>query len=85
MIVFLQDKDVICYAHNGGKFDWHYITPYIDDYEPLTIIAGRLAKFTIGDCEFRDSYNIIPAPLSAYKKDDVDYNIFEKDGSHSPD
>lgn len=85
MIVFLQDQEVICYAHNGGKFDWHYITNYIDDYEPLTIIAGRLAKFTIGDCEFRDSYNIIPAPLSAYKKDDVDYNIFEKEEREKPE
>jgi hypothetical protein len=77
MIVFVSSHRAICYAHNGGKFDWHFITDYIDDFEPLTIIAGRLAKFQIGEAEFRDSYNIIPAPLSAYKKDDIDYGLME--------
>lgn len=77
MIIFLSAHEVIAYAHNGGKFDWHFVTDYIDDFEPLTIIAGRLAKFKIGNCEFRDSYNIIPAPLSAYKKDEISYDLFE--------
>lgn len=81
---FMSDKEVICYAHNAGKFDWHFITDHIDTYEPLTVIAGRLAKFKIGACEFRDSYNIIPAPLSAYKKDEIDYALFEPEvrGAH---
>lgn len=77
-VEFISEKDVIVYAHNGGKFDWHFITDYIDDFEALTIIAGRLAKFNIGLAEFRDSYNIIPAPLSAYQKDEIDYAIFEE-------
>lgn len=85
MIIFLQENDVICYAHNGGKFDWHFITEYISDYEPLTIIAGRLAKFKIGYCEFRDSINIIPAPLAAYKKDEIDYSIFEESERNKPE
>lgn len=85
MVMFLAEQNVICYAHNGGKFDWHFITKYIEDFEPLTIIAGRLAKFVIGYCEFRDSYNIIPAPLSAYQKDVIDYAIFEKGEREKPE
>lgn len=82
---FIVDKDVVLYAHNGGKFDWHFITEYIEDFEPLSIIAGRIAKFKIGACEFRDSYNIIPAPLAAYQKDEIDYAIFEADEREKPE
>lgn len=85
LVIFLSQQYVVVYAHNGGKFDWHYITEWIDDYEPLTVINGRLAKFQIGLCEFRDSFNIIPAPLSAYKKDDIDYLIFEKAERDKPE
>lgn len=85
MIDFLSEKKIIVYAHNGGKFDWHFLSEYIEDFEPLTIIAGRLSKFMIGECEFRDSFNIIPAPLSAYKKDEVDYAIFEESERNKPE
>lgn len=85
MIAYVSAHKVIAYAHNGGKFDWHFITDYIEDFEPLTIIAGRLAKFTIGECEFRDSYNIIPAPLSAYQKDEISYDIFEESERYKPE
>jgi len=84
-IDFISSKEIIVYAHNGGKFDWHFITDYIEDYTPLTVIAGRLSKFKIGECEFRDSYNIIPAPLSAYQKDKIDYDIFEKEKRYLPE
>lgn len=70
--------DVVIYAHNGGKFDWHFLLHALEEFSPVMIIAGRLAKFKIGDAEFRDSYNILPAPLSAYKKDEIDYTIFRK-------
>jgi hypothetical protein len=82
---FLYDKNVVVYAHNGGKFDWHFLTQYIVQFEPLTIINGRLAKFKIGECEFRDSFNIIPAPLSAYKKDEFDYGLLEIAERHKPE
>lgn len=74
---FLGPKRAVVYAHNGGKFDWHFLLPYINREEPITIINGRLAKFKIGVCEFRDSYNIMPVPLSMYKKDEIDYAIME--------
>src|SRR5690554_4327677 len=65
------------YAHNGGKFDWHFIFHHIPEFTPLKIINGRLAQFKIGETEFRDSYSIIPVPLSAYKKDDMNYDLME--------
>lgn len=88
---YLHDKNVICYAHNGGKFDYmartddgdcllNYLAPFAD----VTIINGRLAKFKIGLCEMRDSWNILPVPLSAYKKDKIDYSIMEADVRHIP-
>lgn len=43
------------------------------------VINGRLAKFTLGKAEFRDSYNIMPMPLSAVQKDEIDYALFEAD------
>lgn len=78
-------EEIICYVHNGGKFDYHFMTKYIADYVPLTVISGRLAKFKIGKCEFRDSINIIPAPLSAYQKDEIDYAIFEESERNKPE
>lgn len=85
MIEDISDYEAICYAHNGGKFDWHFLTEWISDFEPLTIINGRLAKFSIGNLELRDSFNIIPAPLSAYQKDEIDYAIFEKGEREKPE
>lgn len=67
------------YAHNGGKFDWHFLLDDLEPWEPIMVIAGRLAKFKIGKAEFRDSYNLMPMPLAAYKKDDIDYSIMEPD------
>ncbi len=79
MVDFLVEREAIVYAHNGGKFDWHFILHRLEQFEPLMVISGRLAKFKIGLCEFRDSYNILPFPLSAFQKDEIDYNIFEEE------
>lgn len=81
---FITQQDAIVYAHNGGKFDWYFLLDQLSEFDPLTIINGRLAKFVIGLCEFRDSYNILPVPLSAYKKDDIDYAIMEKSERDKP-
>lgn len=81
---FIADIECVIYAHNGGKFDWHYILHRIPTFEELTVINGRLARFKIGNAEFRDSYNILPVPLSAYKKDDIDYALMEADQRDKP-
>lgn len=84
-IEYMSEIECICYIHNGGKFDFHFLTQYIEDWQPLTIISGRLAKFRVGNCEFRDSVCIIPAPLSAYQKEEIDYNIFEEGEREKPE
>lgn len=79
LIDFLKPNKFIVYAHNGGKFDYHFLLDYIEAFEPVMIINGRLAKFKIGQCEFRDSYNIFPLPLAAYKKIEFDYSKMKRE------
>ncbi len=70
---------VLFYAHNGGKFDYHYLRDDINSDEPLLIINGRLSKFKIGAHEFRDSLNIFPnTRLKDFGiKSDIDYRKME--------
>lgn len=75
---FLAEQDCICYMHNGGKFDFHYLIDYFDAWDYIKIINGRIAQCQIGLCELRDSYCIINEPLSKYKKDDIDYRLMER-------
>lgn len=79
LIRFIQQRDELIYAHNGGKFDFHYLLPHLDAYDELTIINGRIARCFIGLAELRDSWCIINEPLSKYKKDDIDYAIMERE------
>lgn len=85
LVAYLEPLDYIVYAHNGGRFDYHFMLDHLIPYDDIKIISGRLAKFKIGCCELRDSYNIIPVPLAAYKKDDIDYAIFEESERHKPE
>jgi len=79
----LQALGGVVYAHNGGKFDYHYLRDHINSDSPLLIINGRLAKFRIGRTEFRDSLNIFPnTRLSDFddaygKKIEIDYTKLE--------
>lgn len=66
-------QKAIIYAHNGGKFDWHFLAHKFGHFQEIKVINGRMASFKFGDAEFRDSYSILPVPLSAYKKDDFEY------------
>jgi len=82
---YVTQIDCIVYAHNGGKFDWHFILDKLEQFQPLMVIAGRLSKFKIGKAEFRDSINILPMPLSAWEKDEFDYTILEKEVRNLPE
>lgn len=79
LVSFLEDKPLVVYAHNGGKFDWHFLISLIEPFTELLIINGRLSRFRIGKCEFRDSFNIIPVSLATYQKTKINYDIMEKD------
>jgi hypothetical protein len=77
LVRFLESRNHVVYAHNGGKFDYHYLKQYVNTGESISIIGGRLARFRIGECEFRDSMNILPVALGEFKKDEMDYSIME--------
>lgn len=83
-VAFAREFDGIIYAHNGGKFDWHFLLPHIDPLQEILIISGRIAKARMGAAELRDSYSILPVPLSAWAKDKIDYAIFEADQRNKP-
>lgn len=77
-IDYIKDEEnLIIYAHNGGKFDFFYLLKWLDP--DIQIINGRIAKATLfgGRVELRDSYLILPLPLSAHDKDSIDYNKME--------
>lgn len=81
---FLSQHRHVVYAHNGGKFDYHYLRDHINTGEPISIIAGRLARFNVGECEFRDSMNILPVALATFKKEEIDYSLFEPEIRDEP-
>lgn len=70
------------YAHNGGKFDFPgYLFRGAGKamlYQPVMLIGSRIVKMRIGMAEIRDSYAILPSPLSAYDKGEIDYEKFKR-------
>lgn len=84
--LFFRDQDVIVYAHNGGKFDYHYLREHINSDEPVMVINGRLAKFKIGNAEYRDSLNIFPnTRLKDFGgKIEIDYALMEAERRSDP-
>jgi len=67
----------IAFAHNGGKFDFHYI---LDECEGnIMVIGARIVAAMVGQTEIRDSYALLPFALSKYKKTEIDYRKMEPD------
>jgi len=79
VIAYVRSRKVLFYAHNGGKFDYHPLRAYMNTDEPVMLINGRLARFRIGEAEFRDSLNIFPnTRLSDFGvKQEIDYAKME--------
>ena len=77
-----KDQHALIYAHNGGKFDWHFLVPHFEAHTRIMTIAGRVAKVPFGMAELRDSYSILPVPLSEMQKDEFDYSKMHKDVRH---
>lgn len=86
-VLWLKDQDCIAYAHNGGKFDFMFLLPYVDDVTKVRIIGGRFAEMKFGKAILRDSYSIIPVPLKEIQKDEIDYRLMEADkrDAHMPE
>lgn len=77
-ISFIVTQRVICYAHNGGKFDFMFLLPYAIQHSEsgevkTQIINGRIVSIKIGECEFVDSYAAVPESLKKIKKLDIEY------------
>lgn len=81
---FVAERDEVVYAHNGGKFDFHYLLSYLSAYDDITIINGRVARCNLGLAELRDSYCIVPQALATYNKTKIDYGIMEAGVRHKP-
>lgn len=79
MLAFLAayPEPLAIFAHNGGRFDFFFILPHLEN--PLQIIAGRIVTAKLGRHELRDSFAILPVPLSSYEKTEIDYAKFEAD------
>lgn len=77
LVEYLAPKRIIAYAHNGGKFDFMFLLPFIGETK-CQIINGRIVSMFIGLCEFRDSFAIIPEPLRKFgAKKEIDYDKLE--------
>jgi hypothetical protein len=82
---FFRDRRCCVYAHNGGRFDFHYLREGFESEQQILIINGRISKFRIGEAEFRDSFSLLPVPLSSYQKEKVDYSLFEPEVRDLPE
>jgi hypothetical protein len=68
------------WAHNGGKFDFHFLHAEIEN--PIKIINSRIVSATLGQHVLRDSLAIIPVPLKRFfkgSKGDIDYRLMERE------
>lgn len=70
------EEPLLIFAHNGGKFDFHFLHTFIDN--PIKIINARIVECALGIHTLRDSFSIIPIPLKAFDKDDIDYDKMER-------
>lgn len=75
----LPDEHMI-YAHNGGKFDFHFLHGYIEN--PVKIINSRIVSCQLGKHTMRDSLAIIPVPLKRFfkgSKGEINYHCMERE------
>lgn len=78
--------DLILYAHNGGKFDYHFLREYIESDEVISVVAGRLARAKIGRVELRDSLNLFgQTRLADFSKKEIDYRKMRKSERRKPE
>ena len=69
----VKDRPYDLYAHNGGRFDWHFILGYIEPGTECRVISGRIVELRLGKTRLLDSYSLLPTSLSAFEKMQFDY------------
>lgn len=81
LVEYIKLFDGYVYAHNGGKFDWHFLIDYLpqDEFTDILMIHGRMSDFKMGKATLRDSYNILTVPLAKLGKTEFDYNKLKRD------
>jgi len=72
------------YAHNGGRFDFHFLVEYAEKNSPIIIRNGRIIQMDLGKCTLKDSWPLMPFALEEYKKTKIDYLIFEQRRRNAP-
>jgi hypothetical protein len=91
-----KEERGIIYMHNGGRFDFFYLLDWFEG--KTMIMSSRIVRafFDVGNIgkktrkyhasdyrfEFRDSYAIMPFPLEAYRKDEIDYQKLSRENRH---
>lgn len=78
----------------NGRGEWcqrgDSLREHINSDEPVLVINGRLAKFKIGQCEFRDSLNLFPNTRlkdfndESGRKLEIDYALMEEAARADP-
>lgn len=75
---YVKDKKIIIYAHNGGKFDFIFLMPFILKVLPpgstvkAQIINGRIVHMKLGEADLLDSYAAVPESLKRIKKRSIE-------------
>lgn len=85
LIIYLESRKdpLVIYAHNGGKFDFFFLLEEGALENPAMMINGRIVKCAaLGVHELRDSYAMMPIPLRAYQKLDIEYSKLEREVRH---
>lgn len=79
---FIKFQRIILYMHNGGKFDFMFLLPYIKETKVQVIGAGIVSMF-IGVCELRDSFRAVPEALGKIQKKSIEMWKLEADVRHN--
>lgn len=83
-----QTEKIILYAHNGGKFDYHFLRDDLDSDSIISVVAGRIARCHVGLIELRDSLNLFgQTKLADFSKEEIDYRKMHASvrGEHMPE
>lgn len=86
-VEFLKQERVVAFAHNGGRFDFHYLTKYFEKGSAPLLINGRIARMPFGRAQLRDSWCVAPVRLAEIGKGEIDYGKLEvgRRDSHRPE